>query len=805
MNYLKNIDNSARLRCFILLLTINYFGFVIYGSLVPLDFHPKPLSQAWQDFRQIRFLDLGIGSRADWVANILLFIPLAFLLMEVLARHRDPGGRTLLSILILGALFLLALAIEFTQQFFPPRTVSQNDILAESLGALIGIGLWHWQGWRVYNWFATLPFVRGLKNKILFVLYLYLAGLCIYNVLPLDLTLSPVELYHKWKDGRLSLIPFAGLAKLSPAQAIYELVTDILIWVPPAILWRYQSPPQKAWLRTITAAASIELLQLFVYSRVSDITDLFSAAVGGWLGIQLFAFIPRANALARQQEEGEIIKRGAGISFSVTFLYGLWVLILLLIFGYPFQFDFTPFGIQIRLDQAFRVPFTAYYFGTEFRAITEVLHKILFFFPLGANLVFFPGFLHATGKRWLKVIALTAIPAAMVETEQLFLADKHPDWTDWFLETLGGIAGFWTFSFLFIHSKKDAPAIFAQPSSPHEPSPGNGLFQNTSQAALFAWFIGVAGLIFLVLPHLPGVPYNVRELFTAGIPFIGPFLMAGIFCWLFAFPAWCMHRIVLQPWPSLLTHLKWIGLYLLVGAMGLWITTPLESLHDLVGTPVTILPKVLEIIGRLVALLIPLAITLFAAALGVVHRLYQANYMTRHWGLLITATILLLPMSYLIVVIFAATDNLIELFREEGHSLAIIGLPVYLLLSAQAATWLSVALTRPSRLAVAGAWLIGSLSLGYFCLDLALEPVILKYEQAFSAWQFLLSPDREHLLSGLSLLLRFGIAHCGWVMMMALFQLPAWAGQPIHIPKPQPRRPISSTIARPSLSEPPPQ
>ena len=57
-----------------------YLLFVVYGSLVPLDFHPRPLDAAWRDFLETRYLKLGLGSRADWVANILLYIPLAYLL-----------------------------------------------------------------------------------------------------------------------------------------------------------------------------------------------------------------------------------------------------------------------------------------------------------------------------------------------------------------------------------------------------------------------------------------------------------------------------------------------------------------------------------------------------------------------------------------------------------------------------------------------------------------------------------------------------------------------------------------------------
>jgi hypothetical protein len=58
-----------------------------------------------------------------------------------------------------------------------------------------------------------------------------------YGVLPLDLTISAVEIYHKWADGKLVLMPFSALPA-DPAQAVYELMTDVLLWLPPALLWR---------------------------------------------------------------------------------------------------------------------------------------------------------------------------------------------------------------------------------------------------------------------------------------------------------------------------------------------------------------------------------------------------------------------------------------------------------------------------------------------------------------------------------------------------------------------------------------
>jgi hypothetical protein len=67
-----------------------YLLFVIYGSLVPLIFRTMPLTKAIEAFKNIPFLELGIGSRADWVANLLLFMPLAFFLVRCRLAEKKP-------------------------------------------------------------------------------------------------------------------------------------------------------------------------------------------------------------------------------------------------------------------------------------------------------------------------------------------------------------------------------------------------------------------------------------------------------------------------------------------------------------------------------------------------------------------------------------------------------------------------------------------------------------------------------------------------------------------------------------------
>lgn len=422
-----------------------YLAFVIYGSLVPLDFRPMPLADAVAAFRQTPFLQLGIGSRADWVANLLLFIPLTFLWSGALGHGRGLLARIVLSALVAAAAVMLCIGIEFTQLFFPPRTVSQNDMLAETLGGLLGIAAWWSVGPRWVRWYQGWRRVRAASEFSQRLAAVYLLAVFAYGVLPLDLTLSGVEIFHKWREGKLNLLPFAALPA-DPAYALYELATDILLWLPLALLWRLRPGRNslKAWKMTFGAACLLEGLQLFVYSRSSDVTDLFTGALGAALGVWLaarggLAGEARATASPRRMHDA--------FSWWPLVWAIAWLGALIGVFWYPFDFHADGAYLRERLSFLSRAPFVAYYYGTEFRAITEVFHKTLFFAPLGALLAWF-----VVGTPWLWRIyaaftayALLLGAPMLIELGQMLLPDKHPDTTDWALECLGGILGYLAF------------------------------------------------------------------------------------------------------------------------------------------------------------------------------------------------------------------------------------------------------------------------------------------------------------------------------------------------------------------------
>ena len=796
----------TRLWAFI---AIGYLAFAIYGSLVPLHFRAMPWEQAVAQFSNIPYLNLGIASRADWVANILLFIPLAFLWNGLLTpRHSVLGGMAI-SLLIITTCVALSIAIEFTQTFFPPRTVSLNDILAESMGAVIGIMLWWLLGRRFAHWLASWDSTHNDWPGRL--LYTYLFGLVVYNLLPLDLTLSPVELFHKWREGRVMLVPF-GFHFTNPAQAFYALLSDMAIWVPAGVLshihqsrlHRNTHSATRLWLALVVVAIVMEGLQLFVYSRVSDVTDIITAGLGAGLGLWGAPLVTRMDGASGRSRQTTFWQPALWLALG-------WCGVLMTVFWYPFDFRTDGNFVRERLALLSKVPFETYYYGTEFRAVTEVLHKILFFMPLGAFLA-----LAAKSLRYQRSVAhvvvrvltfavLLSAPIA-IELGQVMLPGKYPDTTDWLLETIGALLGYALLAWQKSEQKRGATNF--QPSAQSVPAPVPAMSAAANSRHAMSWRVHpvtahaiVYGILLAglwLVTHSPAAPYNVREL-LGGNPLWSALLLSGLLYWTFGAPAWIALRSEaagLGGWnmlPLLLAH-----------ALFAWVllrsAVPMESIHDIVGSPVLNWPWEWELIGRFLALFSMIALLLIGAAVITMRLCARRadnvaavnagsaapvnNSALMYWFFIATP---LLPALLWVVVAAAATDNLTELMRDGGGIAACVWLVIFWLVIAFTGSILSRALAQrgiqpwSQRCLRRWPWkwtviliVTASLPLGYAAFTAATEPFIVKYGKVFSAMQFLFSSNRDHYVTGTSLLLRYAVFHMGLIALIALTQYPLW-------------------------------
>jgi VanZ family protein len=170
--------------------------FAIYASLLPFALRPQPVGAAWSSFVAL-LIDPPAGriSRTNFLANVLLFVPVGFALMG--ARLADRASRpatialTAVAILVLG--IIVSTLVEFAQMFAPGRTPSRLDIAAQILGCGVGIAGWTAAGSALTTWLRdTADSSRADRLTRALMAYGVLWGFV--GLAPFDITVDHGEL-----------------------------------------------------------------------------------------------------------------------------------------------------------------------------------------------------------------------------------------------------------------------------------------------------------------------------------------------------------------------------------------------------------------------------------------------------------------------------------------------------------------------------------------------------------------------------------------------------------------------------------
>jgi glycopeptide antibiotics resistance protein len=766
-------DRATTTRLLTVVATL-YLLFVLYGCWVPLHFRYRSLSDAWQTFAALPFLDQSIESATDWATNFLLLIPLSFLWAQRFEPERGGYAALTNRLIILALSIALAFSLEFSQLYFPARTVSQKDILALSLGAFVGVLAQYRWGSMFENWLSMLWQKESHQARVIRLLHVYLLALFVFSVLPLDLTLSLVEIYHKWREGRVFLLPFTGL-KGSAFENTYETITDILIWVPVGLFWALE---RKSSLLKIAAigwltAGIIELAQLFVYSRVTDITDIMLGGVGSALG----------GLLAIQVRQTQFGLKDVPARFWY-FLWSLWALMVFAVFWFPFDFRSTGVSVNEAWQAITRLPFLTLYQQSEFRAINEILRKIGFFLPGGILLglgvaarstEMSRGATRHAGQPAFFLLVLTAVA---IEAGQLFLPGKFADLTDVILEAGGGLLGLIIVRWV-LGSQHDALNPQRPPANHDVTSTtatGKTMYGNHTQGTRLRLHLLTFGLLTLgvfVVTRLPFVPYNVRELNSPGIAgLFSTFGLSVLIYWVanghFLFLHWAGRtRLLALP--------VWLIIHALLAWIIIRISIPMESIYDIVGSPVLDWPWEWELIGRYLALHVAIALQLVGAIL-VIQLLTGRGTIAGLIAWVMFSVLLAWPL-HKIVVEWAATDNLTELMSGGGNltssTLLAIGFFSFFLTSGANAAIVAFGNRRGGVILTAVVIAVSSTIVATAAFWFGTEQMIVKYGKIFSAWQFLLSTDRQNYAYGASLVARYVLVYAALVIPLGLLQ--AWS------------------------------
>lgn len=411
----------------------------VYGSLVPLVWRPLPLGEAVEQFAGLSWR-LSFESRTDWATNVLLFVPIGFCGLATIADGR-PGRRRAAAAApwVIAGCAVLSVTIEFCQTWFPPRVPSPNDIAAETLGAVAGSLLYLAFGPAATRWLSSFGTPGRTMGRFERLLQAYVIGFVVYSLLPFDLTLRPTEILHKYREGKINFVPFAHV-RLN-VMGWYALVSDVLLYVPVGLaaataLTNRQAPARscrRSMVWGMAIACGIELGQLLVLSRYTDVTQVLLAAVGVAVGAAVGRRWMNPTA---ERDAPRWFWPAAALIYCAFLLFFFWS---------PFHWISDVQLIESRWAAFFEAPFSNLFWGTELNAATQVVRKGVIFGLLGAMLPQIAAAWTTSSRayRWLVAGLLVGVAAfaLVIEIGQIWLADSTPGFSDCLLYGCGTLAG----------------------------------------------------------------------------------------------------------------------------------------------------------------------------------------------------------------------------------------------------------------------------------------------------------------------------------------------------------------------------
>ena len=363
----------------------------------------------------INMLNIGVQGRADWIANGVLYVPVGFLTATLLAKENKTLGLAVIGSLLFS--YALALAVEFTQLSFPPRTVSLNDLIAEFIGGTLGAILAIRGAARFRLFYSTL---MGKPERLAtHLLKAYALAYVAFSLFPYDFVLSLSELNGKLNSDKWGWW-IAQEAWTRGALRWAKLFAELLATLPLGWLFmqqtRHRATLVPVFLAGMLLGLVIEMAQFFVVSGVAQGISVLARTLGMLGGAILWQrraslhFSTLAAALRRH-----IVPTAVLYMIALAAIHG-W-------FDHRWlDWESTSYKLlQVRF-----LPFYYHYYTTEQAALLSLSAVCLMYAPIG--ILTWASWFSATWAMLLGVFAATVI-----EISKLFLQNQHPDPTNLFL------------------------------------------------------------------------------------------------------------------------------------------------------------------------------------------------------------------------------------------------------------------------------------------------------------------------------------------------------------------------------------
>ena len=671
-------------------------------------------------------LDL-ITSIPDIFGNIVLMIPLGA--AGIFSFNQQPLiQRTLLTFIIS---LLLAFLVQVAQIYIPGRDAALSDVFWNTIGIIVGISL----GIFIDSFLKKQTSFPHKSISFKTSLPLFLIGLWLFwQLVPfipsLDIYYLKSSIKSLWLKHELSI-----------PQFLYISSTTLLLGQLSSTLLD----------KTKVIKALAVLIMITLFGKVIIITQELNLAtiIGLLTGLTGWILLSQTELKTRSL----IIALCMLVSYSILSLQ-------------PFQFSHSANSFNF-------VPFAGLLNGSMLTNTSALAEKLFAYI----GILWLSQVISGRLMRWAIALALWV---TLLEYIQTWLPGRVASIS----EPIWVLLSAWLLNTLLNREAQSEPL-----KTNHSDFLSQHTWLRSWQARFILICLGLAILLNMLL-SLPGIPYNVKELFYNKGHFIALFVFVLSLLWFGIASGWLAKRLAHKQIPVLAIPLYTIiaaiiSYYLMSNAVSY------ESMSDIVGSSnlykqiveqqiwghwakllfeslaMDDLASSLEQGFRYVALISPL-LMLFMLAIQLVDRSLRVSL-----SQFIINTLLTIPWIILckaIVFDWAVTDNLTELIAAStpyGISGTVFLYLILLLAGLNAAILAHPISRRPLSIPLRILVTLFAIPAGWLLLNQGLESVIIKHDTVFSAIQFLLGPDRKQLLSNGALFFRWSLVYSGFIAILS--------------------------------------
>ncbi len=402
------------------LLVLTYSSTMI-GPL-GVNYVPIPPALAWQRLLSITWQEHGSDQRADWMGNLVTLIPFGLLVAGAMVPRRGGVVRAVLGVLALALCFACIVGIKYLQLFFPPRTVSLNYVVAQSIGVTLGVGAY----FAIAAVMARIGRMRAQEGVaetdravIVACLAAYSLLVCGFALAPFDFVLSAEDFRQRLTDLPEVLLALPGAGRPLAVQLLLVAVGTLAYAPLGALIERAAPRHDWLWVTVVSAgiATTLTLAAMLVLSTSPHLIAIPYRTLGVVAGV----------AAARAVTVPDL-SRWRGPIRRVALIVALpYVGILLYANGLlaPGWVGWNEAVAQA--DPRVFLPLFVFYIVPKGTAMFSVAAHVVMYAPVGAMVWIWAG--SRARARWLAAI-LAAVLSAAVEFGRLLHPGRTPDFNE---------------------------------------------------------------------------------------------------------------------------------------------------------------------------------------------------------------------------------------------------------------------------------------------------------------------------------------------------------------------------------------